>query len=805
MHGLKKVYRDLRVSWGRSLTLILSVTVGATAFFATYGAYGTLTREIQRAYLDTIPASATLDLSNVSREVLEEVRRRPEVAAATRRKTLHGRFRLTPQSPWGNAIVFVADDFHDAPLARVAHERGEVAPTERTVLIERSALPVLGGDIGTRFELKLPGGRTTEVDVSGVVHEAALAPANTHASVYLYATPALARALGDDGSFDELRVLVAKDGHDKASIERTAQALGTWLTAGGLATVHEIRVPPPARHPHQTQLTTVLALLLIFSGLVFVMSTLLAASILSAMLARQIREMGVLKTLGATGSQLTSWYVLAMVVLSTFAVGLAWPTGALGAQTWTLAVARMLNFDVQSNAPPGWVSATAIVAALSAPVLVTLPSILRATRVPVLQTLQDFGLGNTATFPRNTALDGLFRRASRASLWLPYALRNVLRQRSRLLLAVALFAVSGGITIAAFSVGDSWAAWSERLRLEQDYDLEVVLVDSTQLSRARTEVSLLASVAAVEAWGAVPTSFVGEGAFAVRNTYPDDAHGAFTLMAPPTDTAMLRVEPTDGRWLSAKDTDGIVLNQLVPGQARIELGATVSLAIEGVTHGFLVVGKVEQVGVGATAYVSPTTLARLVPASKIGGRLRVRGNEQSARHVAGELPTEVERRLAALGSRVVEVVPLGVYENAMVAHFEILMKALLALAALTALVGALGLSSSVAVGVLERTRELGVLRAIGASGTQVRNIVLAEGVLVGAFSLVIACGLGLALAWGLGTAIGLMSFALPLPLRPNYGAAAAWALAVVTLSALASALPATRAARLSVREAINHV
>lgn len=804
MSGLKKVLRDFTHSWGRSLTLVLALTFGATAFFATFAAYGTLTREIAKAYQDTLPASATLELSDVSPELLQRVRQRPEIAAATRRKTLHGRYRVSAEGPWSSALVFVADDFADPPLARLGHERGERTPGDSTVLIERSALPLLGGDLGTRFSLQLPGGVAQQVSVSGVVHEAALAPANTHASIYLYATPSLARALGDAGTFDELRVLVAEDRDDKAAIERTAQSLATWLSESEQASVHEIRVPPPGRHPHQTQMTTVLALLLIFSGLVFSMSTLLAASILSSILARQIREIGVLKTLGATGAQLTRWYLLAMVLLCTLAVALAWLPGAYGAQAWTLAVARMLNFDVQSNAAPGWVSAIALTAALGAPILVSLPSIRQAARIPVLHTLQAFGLGGAATFPRATFLDRILRRASRSGLWLSYALRNVVRQRRRLLLSLALFAVSGGVAIAAFSISDSWAAWSERLRAEQDYDLEVVLTDSTQLTEARARVSSLPSVTAVESWAAVPTSFAAAGAFAVRNTYPDDAHGAFTLIAPPADTTMLHVTTTAGRWLNATDREGVVLNQLVPGQAAIAVGETVSLAVEGVTHSFVVVGKIEQVGVGATAYVNPTTLRQLLPASKLGGRLRLKLAPENSPEPSSVVQ-QVEVRLSELGARVVEVVSLGVYENAMVAHFEILMKALLALAAMTAGVGALGLSSAVAVSVMERTRELGVLKAMGASSDQVRNVVLAEGLLVGGFSLAIAGVLGLVLAWGLGAAIGRMSFALPLPLTPSYAAALGWALTVIVLSALASALPALRAARLTVREAISHV
>lgn len=802
MPGLRKLLRDFTASWGRSLTLILVLALGTTVFGATFGAYGELTREIRRAYVDTAPASATLELSSVSVELLEQVRQRQDVQAATRRRTLHARFRASPEQPWGNALVFIADDFTQMPLAKLEHQRGAVRPLGDTVLIERSAVPILGGDVGSSLELSLPGGAARRVTVSGVVHEAALAPANTHACIYLYASPALVQSLGDTAEFDELRIVVSQGADDVVAIERTAQAVAAWIDASGLGNVHEIRVPPPGQHPHQTQMTTVLALLLVFAVLVFVMSALLAAALLTTLLARQVREIGVLKTLGATSPALTRWYVLAMGVFALLAAALAWLPARCGAKAWSIAVAKMLNFDLRNEAIPTWISVVTLVSVLSIPVVVTLPNILRATRAPVLSTLQDFGIGQSRYGERQGIGDRLIQRVSLSNRLFSYALRNVSRLRRKLGLSLALFAVSGGIAIAAVSVADAWQAWSVRLRSEQDFDVEVTLANSAHLEETRDGVSQRPMVAAVEEWLAVPTAWARTGGFPLRRTYPDDAHGAFMLVAPPPTTAMLHVTVTEGRWLNPAEANELVLNQMVSGQSEIPVGANVTLAVEGTNHTFTVVGKVEQVGVGSTAYVNAATLRGFGDSLELGRRLRIKAKPEIA---VDALLSDLERTLSQNGANVSEIMPLGVYENAMVAHFEILVRALMALAGLTALVGTLGLSSTIAVSVLERTRELGIIRAIGGSAPQARNLVVTEGLIVGGISVVLSILLGLGLAWGLGTVIGRMSFALPLPLTPSYSAMSFWTLAVMLLTGVASAVPARRVARLTVREAVNHV
>ncbi|MCA9606803.1 MAG: FtsX-like permease family protein, partial [Myxococcales bacterium] len=130
---------------------------------------------------------------------------------------------------------------------------------------------------------------------------------------------------------------------------------------------------------------------------------------------------------------------------------------------------------------------------------------------------------------------------------------------------------------------------------------------------------------------------------------------------------------------------------------------------------------------------------------------------------------------------------------------------LLALAVLMAVIGAVALSSTMSTSVLERGRELAVLRAIGARPAQVRRLVLLESLFVTALSLPLAVALGAPLAMIVGTVIGELSFRIPLPLTLSLPAIAGWSLGSLLVAVLASVVPARAATRPTVREALGRV
>jgi len=121
------------------------------------------------------------------------------------------------------------------------------------------------------------------------------------------------------------------------------------------------------------------------------------------------------------------------------------------------------------------------------------------------------------------------------------------------------------------------------------------------------------------------------------------------------------------------------------------------------------------------------------------------------------------------------------------------------------LVGVLGLAAAMSTGVLERTRELGVMQAVGATPSMVLRIILGEGVFVGALSGLLAVALAVPISSVVGTVVGTLAFRAPLPLVMSPAAVLSWIAVALVSSALATAVPALRASRMTVREALAYV
>ncbi len=127
---------------------------------------------------------------------------------------------------------------------------------------------------------------------------------------------------------------------------------------------------------------------------------------------------------------------------------------------------------------------------------------------------------------------------------------------------------------------------------------------------------------------------------------------------------------------------------------------------------------------------------------------------------------------------------------------------LLTMAGLVALVGSLGLMSTMSINVVERTCEIGVMRAIGGTAGTVVSVFVVEGVLVGLLSWILALPLSAPGAYAMSVVVGQAIVQIPLDFAYSVEGASLWLLVVILLSALASLWPALRATRVSVRESL---
>jgi len=794
MRAQLKILRDLWVSRGRVAFMVLSMATGLVSLGTVVSARAILQREMNRNYMETVPASATFDIGEhgIDERTLEALRRQPQVAEAVRRSTRSARWRRPGQAEWGRAKLFVFDDFANQPIAKIKHEMGLAVPPLGTVLVERSAVSVLGVGVGQTIEVATSNGTAVALEIAGIVHEPALAPAVTEQAGYLYASPETLALLGESVVLDEIRILVAQAPLNPAAVEAQAQAVARWLVAQG-TDVHEVRVPPPGQHPHQAPSEVVLLLFSIFAGLTVVLAAVLCASLLSITMARQAREIAIMKTLGATRRQIRLTYACMLAIIACLALGLAaGPTRILG-RFAANNIAALINFDIASTAVPHWVYATQAWVGLVLPLLAAAPAINGASRGSVLASINNHGAG--------AARPGLERWISRQrNLVRQAALRNALRVPKRLLLTVCLLGVGGGLFIGAMSVADAWESMTGEVLRTRHYDIEVHLDDPP----SPTLLAALGGLERVEPWGFAPVALDSESGLPLSRTYPDGSHGSFTLVGVPPDTQLIDFKLRSGQWLRPDSPHGIVLNQLAASRlGGPPIGGHVSLRVEGAATEWTVVGVVEEVASPAAAYVHATAFTEQTHQPVRALRVALGTSRDPASTQAGI--SALERTLGEQGAHVTAILPLQLLFNAMGAHVIVLVRALLGLALLMAMVSMLALSSSMSTSAVERTREFGVLRAVGARPRDVRRMVIAESLFVGVLSLPLALLIAVPLAAVVGYVVGMLSFGIALPLALSWIAVAVWTAGVIIVAVVASVAPARTATQQSVTTALSHV
>lgn len=758
-----KVIRDLRATRGRVLLMVLALAAGLTSLGTVLSMRSVLKQEMARNYLETVPASATFDLGErgPSPELLERVRERPEVEHAELRATRVGRWRR-PGERWGRALVFVAPSWAEAKIARVRPSSGVREPELGQALVERDALRGMGLEQGDRFELALAPDRQVTVEIAGVVHDPALPPASTEQAAFVYLSPATLAQLDPGAELTELRVLVADDPLDARSVDAQVASLGRWLRPQ--VEVHEVRVPPPGEHPHEAPSQGVLLVFTIFSSLTVVLSGVLTASLLSVVLARQVREVGVMKTLGASAARIRLGNVGMLAIVSVLALLVSVGPTMVLARGGIDMVARLLNIDVATYMPEPHVPVVVVVVGLLLPLLTAAPIVLRASRISVRRALGEQGV--VVPSP------GRGRWLARAPRLIKAALVSAVRRPRRLVLTVGLLGVAGGLVVSATSVAAAWQGLVDRVPAERRYAVELRLATSPERVPA-----------GAERWGVAAAALVEEG-LPWSTTYPDGGHGSLQLVGRPSQTTLVEPRLRSGRMPS--EPGEAVVNQLAA--ARMEspvVGGSLELVVEGQSHTWTVVGVVEEVAAPASVYVSDEDF---VAAS--GESLRVL-----------RVPPGVDIG----GLPVVQAVPVELLATAMAEHVVVLIRSLLALAVLMAVVGVLALSSALSTSVLERTRELAVLRAVGARPPQIRGLVVVEALVAAVLSLPVVLLVAAPTSMLVGRTVGLLAFELPLPLVLDWSMYGIWSAVVLALAAIAALLPARAAGRLAIHEALSRV
>jgi putative ABC transport system permease protein len=256
-----------------------------------------------------------------------------------------------------------------------------------------------------------------------------------------------------------------------------------------------------------------------------------------------------------------------------------------------------------------------------------------------------------------------------------------------------------------------------------------------------------------------------------------------------------------GRWLLPADEDGLVVNAyMLKKEPDIHLGDEIVLKLNGRERTWRVVG-VCLGGNPSEAYANYAPVARLTGNVGQASAMLV-ATQQHDSNLAAQVAQALESHFKAVGIHADQVQTMDQERDKDQANFGILIVGLLAMAILFAAVGGLGLMGTMSINVLERTREIGVLRAIGASSGNVAQVFVLESAAIGVLSWLLGCVFAVPLGKLMSDAVGTPLMGVPITFTFSMAGVWLWLVVVVLLSIVASFVPARNASRLTVRQVL---
>lgn len=782
----RKVLRDIQQNRGRTGLTIGAIMVGIFSISWVSSVYSILSRELHDNYLDTNPASAILYTDATSPELMQALEALPNIVQAEAMESISGRVWI--EGEWKTLELFVQQDFEHNRINQLAPEDGAYPPPSGEIVLERMALSVADAEIGDSLLIQIPGQPQESLRIAGTLHDINLAPAWQEEMIYGYVTIETLTKLGITPRLNEIRIVVTGDTSNEQYIREVTQQTTDWMEAQGHP-VYRVQIPTPNEHPLQSQMDSALLLLAALGAMAILLSAVLIGNTISALLAQQVRQIAVMKAIGARHQQVTTLYFGMVLLLSSTAAVIALPLGIFVGRGIADFMAFMLNFNIQSYRIPHLVILLQLAVGLGIPLLAAAYPIYRGTRLTVHEALSDYGIAQNQF--GESWFDRLLTRLQGLARPLMLSIRNTFRRRTRLVLTFSTLAIGGAVFMAALNVRASLLRTID-LRYEGlHYDLNLAFDKPYPMDELETTAANVPGVAAAESWGR-------SSAVIINN---DGTSGnAFVLLAPPVETKLIDPMLIEGQWLSQEN--GIVLNHnLLVEYPDIHIGDEITLSLNDQLSTWQVIGFVREPIAPPLAYVTYTDFAHVTGETGYAQSLYLVTEE----HDEASLQTLKQQLEDAFATQNVSIMSnqnsferRQIMEN----HAMLITSFLLLATVMSTIVGGLGLMTTMSINVLERTREIGIMRAIGASNTALLKIILIEAILTGILSWILAAVIATPISYILSQSLGktMLNTSLDFAISPL--GFVLWLGVVVLFSIAASLPPARSTTRLTVRDVL---
>jgi putative ABC transport system permease protein len=789
-----KIWFDLWGSKQRTLQAILTIAIGAFVIGTIFTAWGGISEDTRRSFVPTRPPSIAISLTPpADATLLRVLRADPQLAAVEGLMVASVNWRPSPDAAWRPATLQARDDYANQQLALLQLEGG-AWPTGRGFAVERG-FPIA---IGERVELQIEQ-RTNSAAIDGTLYNLAVLSSNLGGDPIFYTSRSqFARLTGQDG-FNQVIATVpdysaARAAAAAASMQRTLRRYGFDV---GPASIDNTKVADPNRAFFQDPIESVGVILQSIGVIAVLLGLLLIYNTVMAIVTQQTAQIGELKAIGATSRQILFVYFSIVLAYGFVALCLSVPLSLLAGNALRQTMVGMLGLT-----PADWIVLPTpiiyqVLICLVAPVLVATFPVLRGARVTVREAISSYGLSG------GSRLDDLLARLRGLPRTVSLALSNAFRNPGRVV-TTQLALAGAGLTFMAVLSARAALIYTLGGLLVQAYPYQVQLDFGQPVSLARVEqATQLAGVTSIEGWR-LQTATIR------RADAPEQVDDPSVLLTGvPLPSASYQPTLNQGRGLQPGDTYALMLHERQADELGVTVGDWVLVSIPDPTgerrwasqERWQVQGVLINITAAGSALVPRATLFDVLSSQEVN-RLQLQSADASPDGTAA-LAVQVRAFFEKqdIDVQTSDSPTVTQRSEAQLANTSVVIALLLVVALIVAGVGAISLNGTLSIAVLERRREIGVLRAIGSTPSGIRTQLVIEGLVMGLLSWLIAFALSYPASLATAQLIG-ASLNITLVFQYEWLGVWVWLGLATVISIIASLSPAQQAIGLSVQESI---
>jgi putative ABC transport system permease protein len=794
------VLSDLWKNKSRSLLTVASIAVGLLAIGVITAMYFMINQDMSTGFSAANPANIQIQTGLFDHSLVDHVKRMDGVSGVEGAREANLQIK-TSAGNW-NPIILQSKDYAKAEIGKLTVIEGTDVPRKNQIVLATNHLRDLTARVGDTVSIQNSQGEVFDLLVVGIVQDQMIGTSGAAGGFFAsdewgYVSDATLGKLGVVRSkYDNtLYITVNSAITDRAQIKTIGESIRKDLEDNGYS-VYRFNTRASTDHPNKDLVNAIVVILLMLTFLIVFLSGFLTTNTLQFLMNQQIEQVGVMKSIGATQKKIIQIYMALIGVFGLIAIAVAVPLTNLLSNRLMVYLSDKLNFTYFGQRILFPVLIIQVALAMIVPQVAAIWPIIMGTRISVQEALSGI---QQQTESKEWRVEKFIARLKSVTRPIKIALRNVFRNKVRLILTIVTIALGGAVFISVFNVRVSFNDYISQLSHYFLADLNITLAKPRRIDEVKNTLYSSPEVKYVEAWSGARLPMVRA----------DDSTGDdINIMAVPNDTTLVKPILIDGRWLDPRDQNAIALNDEFHNQfPDVKVGDIIRLRVNDRVTEWTVVGFFQMAGKlgGLIGYVNldyfnslPGNVANKSAVYRVvaKGTLDAEGQKRMA-VVIQSLLEENGFNISSIstGTRITEASTNG---------FNILTTVLLVLAVLIALVGSIGLTGTMSMNVMERTREIGIMRAIGASDRILMRMVMIEGLAIGWIGWIAGAILSFPISLMLSNAITMALFGASSQLGYSITGFLIWLAVDTGLSILASITPARSATRLTVREVLSY-